>query len=68
MNPNEQTPIEVRDVSEKPKKLKFNVKSKKLKVIAVVLAAVLIVGGVASALVVRSIYNKPENRITLQGK
>jgi hypothetical protein len=54
-------PIEVKDVSDKPKKLKFNTKSKKLKILAIVLVAVLVVGGVASALVVKSIYNKPEN-------
>lgn len=40
----------------KPKK-----NNKKLKIIAVAVAAVLVVGGVTAALVVRSIYNKPEN-------
>lgn len=60
MNP-EKNQIEVNDVSEKPSKLKFNVKSKKLKIFALVLIVLLVAGGVVGALVVRSIYNKPEN-------
>jgi len=36
-------------------------KKKKLKIIAIVVGVVLVLGGVTAALVVRSIYNKPEN-------
>lgn len=34
---------------------------KKLKIVGIVVAAILVVGGITAALVVRSIYNKPEN-------
>jgi hypothetical protein len=36
-------------------------KKKKLKAIGAVVAAILVLGGITAALVVRSIYNKPEN-------
>lgn len=38
---------------------------KKLKVVAIVVAAVLVLGGITAALVVRSIYNKPENVLAI---
>jgi len=53
--------LAVRDVSSEPKRLRFNVRNKKLKLLCMVLAALVLVGGVAAALVVRSIDNKPEN-------
>lgn len=59
MNPQEAqqtSPVKGPDDDTKQKKDK-----KKLKVIATGVAAVLVVGGVTAALVVRSIYNKPEN-------
>lgn len=42
--------------NEKPKSNK-----KKLKIAGIVVASILVVGGITAALVVRSIYNKPEN-------
>ncbi|MDQ5914088.1 MAG: hypothetical protein QG623_707, partial [Patescibacteria group bacterium] len=43
------------------KKPKFNLKSKKLKIAAIVLVGVVALGGVAGALVIKSIKNRPEN-------
>lgn len=50
----------VAEASAVPKK-----SNKKLKVVAAAVAAVLVLGGITAALVVRSIYNKPENVLAI---
>lgn len=59
MGPQEQPQVENNAANVPAAKPKSN--KKKLKIVAAVVVAVLVLGGITAALVVRSIYNKPEN-------